>query len=154
MARGGIPKDPALRQRRNKTPGAATLTNEQAMRTRAPLMGKRDDGQEWHVKTKKWWRDTWQSPMAGQYIDTDVSGLRLLAQMIDDYTKEPLADKRAKLAAEIRQHRTCFGLTPLDRMRLRWEVEKVEEVTERRQRRRRPEPTEIEDLRSVLKVLS
>lgn len=148
--RGGIPKDPALRQRRNRTVGAAVLDGDNPRRTRAPAMPKRDDGQALHRMTRAWWRSVWHSPMAAEYLDADIPALYRLAILIDDYWRKP----STILAAEIRQQQTHFGLTPLDRRRLQWEVEKVEAVKGRQRSPDLPRPVApAEEVRSLLKVL-
>lgn len=119
---GPIPKDPKLRQRRNRTSTAAVLIGGTAAgRLRAPKLPQRDD-QEWHPLTLAWWKDVWRSPMAPEFLQADVHGLYLLADLIDQYWREP----SFKLAGEIRQQRQCFGLTPIDRRRLQWQVQQVE----------------------------
>ena len=57
-----------------------------------------------------------------------------------------------ELAAEIRQQEVRFGLTPIDRRRLQWEVdnESAQERTQMRRQRRRPVAG---DPRDVLKLI-
>jgi hypothetical protein len=81
--------------------------------------------------TRYWWRDVWASPMATEYLRADEHGLFRLAVLIDLFWKEP---SRA-LAAEIRLQQQAFGLTPLDRRRLEWNIEQVEQAKNRRSRR-------------------
>jgi hypothetical protein len=155
---GPLPKDPALRARTNRVPGHATLTMEPAQKRRVPALPKltrlvNGEAQrvEWHKMTRAWWRDVWLSPMADEYLDADAHGLYRLAVLVDDFWNAP----SEKLAAEIRLQQQCFGLTPIDRRRLQWEVERVEAVVKQRPPRRTEAPQEpIEDVRSVLKVLS
>jgi hypothetical protein len=54
----------------------------------------------------------------------------LVARLIDRFNYGEV-----NLAAEIRLQRQCFGLTPLDRRRLQWEIERAE-AAERRDRPR------------------
>ena len=153
-----IPKDPNLRARRNKIPGHATLTMDPEQKRRVPALPKLTrlvDGAEqrveWHKMTRAWWRDVWLSPMADEYLDADAHGLYRLAVLVDEFWNNP----SEKLAAEIRLQQQCFGLTPIDRRRLQWEVERVEAVVKQRPLRRSDAPAEpIEDVRSVLKVLN
>lgn len=168
---GPLPKDPTIRQRRNKTSTAAQLVGDcAAPRRRTPTLPKRmrqetvmtrldpltgevldateakrrqaeakETGEPieslielhfetktvevpWHALTLTWWRDVWKSPMAAEFLDQDVHGLFVLAELVDQFWYSP----DSKLAAEIRQQRMCFGLTPIDRRRLQWEVQKVE----------------------------
>lgn len=78
----------------------------------------------WHKMTRLWWRHVWRSPMAAEYIEADIHGLYRLVELIDRYWEDPTP----KLNAEIRLEQTNYGLTPLDRLRLRWEIRKVESV--------------------------
>lgn len=119
---GPAPKDPNLRQRRNK-PVTATVLEEKPQRSRrvAPQLPERPDG-EWHRYTQAFWTDVWASPMAKEYLDADVHGLYILAELIESFWRAP----NNFLAAEIRLQRQCFGLTPIDRRRLQWEVARAE----------------------------
>lgn len=126
---GPIPKNPATRQRRNKTATSAELTTEERPRERAPQLPR---GRSWHKLTRAWWREVWASPMADEFLDSDVHGLYILAELVDQFWTAPTKD----LAGEIRLQRQCFGLTPIDRRRLQWEVTRVEEQTTRRAQRR------------------
>ncbi|HXG36535.1 MAG TPA: hypothetical protein VNL15_06175 [Dehalococcoidia bacterium] len=110
---------------------------------------------EWHRLTTAWWHDIWHSPMAAEFLEADMHALYRLAVLIDRFWYESSAKSSAKLAAEIRQQQTAFGLTPIDRRRLQWEVERVESAT----RKRLPAPppakgaTPPADPRSVLSAV-
>lgn len=162
---GPLPKDPSMRTRRNITPTHAVLTIEPGRKRRVPplpkivvgetkanLLGEEQAGQpilhEWHPLTRAWWRDVWRSPMSGEYLQADVHGLYRLAFLIDRFWREG----GTGLAAEIRLQQQSFGLTPIDRRRLQWEIEKTEEAT-RRQRRRPATDEPIEDPRKALRVV-
>jgi len=157
---GPLPKDPAVRQRKNKVAGAATLAAEPEKIRRVPPLPKLWDCSpdpeaepvlhEWHPLTRQWWRDVWRSPMAAEYLQADVHGLYRLAALVDKFWHEPNKD----LAAEIRLEQQCFGLTPIDRRRLQWEVEKVEAITSKKRTTAAERPQEpIEDPRSILKIV-
>lgn len=118
-------------QRRNKTTSRATLSPVHDVE--APEL---PDDRMWHPQTLKWWNDTWASPMAPEYDPSDVHGLFVLAVLIDDFWVRPTW----ALAAEIRLQRQCFGLSPIDRRRLQWEIEKVDEAVDRGRRRRATAP--------------
>jgi len=130
-----IPKRPGTRQRRNRVIGAATLPSEReaaALKRVVPALPEYEgeDGEDWHPKTRAWWARVWASPMAGEYLAADMDGLFMLAELLDRFWTEP----SAQLAAEIRLQRQCFGLTPIDRRRLQWEVARGEEAEARRKR--------------------
>jgi hypothetical protein len=64
--------------------------------------------------TRAWWQLVWESPMAAQYIESDVPGLLTLAILKDEFARDP---KKTSLAAEIRLQEVRFGLSPIDRIR-------------------------------------
>ena len=106
----------------------------------------------WLQQTTEWWADIWRSPMAPEFLQSDIHGLYILAELVDLFWTEP----STALAMEIRLQRQCFGLTPIDRRRLQWEVQKVEEKSERRNANP-PAPTKrrVEgDPRAVLHLVS
>ncbi len=148
---GPMPKDPSTRQRRNRTSTAALLTaNPDAV---VPPLGFRG-----LKRTREWWRDVWTSPMAGEYDDTDRHGLAMLAHLVDAFwrsTSNPEAGDPLKLMAEIRQQSQRYGLSPIDRRRLQWEIERTEEAQVRGERRRSSVPRAAAkgDPRATLRVV-
>jgi hypothetical protein len=151
MAGMGPPPKPAgMRQRRNKGPQGTTLSAEGSKRPAPPLPDRQCPGCDgsgitpktkdqacphceatgimpWHPLVLQRWADVWASPMATEFLDSDVHGLYVLADLWDLYWK---GDKDR--AAEIRLQEQRFGLSALDRRRLQWEVEKVEQAQRRR----------------------
>lgn len=142
---GPAPKHPTLRQRRNKDVTRATLPAETSPRKRPPKLPALPE-HTWHPMTKLWWRDVWQSPMAVEYLRADEHGLFRLAVLIDSFWKMP----SAKLAAEIRLQQQAFGLTPIDRRRLQWQVAQTEEAIDKHERGRSRRATPIQDARVIL----
>jgi hypothetical protein len=146
-----------MRQRRNKTSTATILDETPRRRRPAPPLPDRqvteDDDGTWDPRTVAFWKDVWSSPMAAEYLDADVHGLYILAELVDAFWRKP----SFVLAAEIRQQRQCFGLTPIDRRRLQWEVARVNST--KRPKNRDPEPPTSSrrritgDARSVLRVV-
>jgi len=59
--------------------------------------------------------------------------------------------KRAALAQEIRMQGQRFGLSPIDRRRLQWEVERAE--TAGRHRQPPPRTKRVKDPRQLLRVV-
>ena len=141
-----LPKDPALRQRRNKPNAQATLPAEGQRRRKAPPLPA---NRVWSELTLAWWRDVWHSPMAEEFLKSDVHGLYQLAELVNRFWEEP----STALAAEIRLQRQCFGLTPIDRRRLQWEVERVESVTRKRPPEAPRAAAPADDPRSILRVV-
>lgn len=127
---GPAPKHPSTRARRNRTSTASTLQADPKLK--APEL----PDQAWHALTVSWWRDVWSSPMAPEFDDSDRHGLFALAMLVNDFWTAETARERRDLAAEIRQQGQRFGLSPIDRRRLQWEIERTEEAQEKGTRRR------------------
>lgn len=151
--KGPPPKPASMRQRRNKKSGAKTLSApavESESKPKAPSL-QNPDKRKFHRLTRAWWRRVWQSPMASEYLPTDVDGLARLAILVDEYYKDP----NQKILSEIRLQEARFGLSPIDRSRLQWEVQKGEEAERRRRRPQlQPEGTVGNDPRLLLGVLN
>lgn len=141
---GPAPKHPAVRQRRNKDVTQAALVNRDGPLAKVPTLPKRADG--WHAMTKKWWKDIWQSPMREEFLRADIHALFRLAVLVDLFWSEP----NLAVAAEIRLQQQAFGLTPLDRRRLQWQVVQVEEAKDKHERGRSRRATLVQDARGVL----
>lgn len=133
-----LPKHPSTRARRNKVAGARTLSAVHDIET--PELPAFDDV-EWHPMTVAWWEDIWASPMAPEYDDSDIHGLYALAMLVNAFWYEPSTG----LASEIRLQRQCFGLSPIDRRRLQWEIEQGEKAEQStRQRRNEQRVAEVQ----------
>lgn len=122
---GRRPKPAHLRQRTNRTSTHATL--EARADGPVPPLPK-VKGQQWSGLTRGWWARVWASPMAGQYLETDVDGLGRLAVLVEAYYAKP----SVIVLAEIRQQEARFGLSPLDRSRLQWSVAQAETAEQKR----------------------
>ena len=145
---GPTPKPAAIRQRRNKTTTAARFETAERPRQSAPALGKHPvKGQKWDSRTRSWWREVWSSPMAKEFLHADTDGLFMLAALVDQFWKAP----NPALAAEIRLQRQCYGLTPIDRRRLQWEIVRVEEAE--RKRAPRPAAQTGDDPRAALRAI-
>lgn len=118
--RGPAPKPPELRQSRRRMPDGARLTNL-ASRRKAPPLPCLGPESSWRIETGRWWRNIWRSPMASEWLPSDLDGLVAVATLWDRYWRT----HDMKILAEIRLQEARFGLSPLDRRRLQWEVKKV-----------------------------
>lgn len=127
-----LPKHPSTRARRNRSSTSATLVPNPKIR--APALPKR--GTAWHPMTRQWWRDVWASPMAPEFDPSDKHGLLMLAAIVDDFWTADNSRSRRDAAAEIRHQSQRYGLSPVDRRRLQWEIERTAEALERAKRRR------------------
>lgn len=116
---GPTPKPAAQRQRRNKATSAATF--EAPAATKVPLPGNQD---AYHPLTHQWWESIWESPMAREeWVDSDVHLLFMLATLVNRFWIDPTE----KLASEIRQFGGRFGLDPMSRRSLQWEIKRLTE---------------------------
>jgi hypothetical protein len=153
-----MPKDPAVRQRRNKGSTHTILAVESMVRSRAPKLPpltrtKKVKGQlvviteEWHPMAREFWRSVWASPMRYEYLPADEPALYRLVFMVDQFWKKG----SLAIAAEIRQLEREFGLTPLSRRRLEWTVVQAEEAKNKHETHRAQSATIIDvDPRGVL----
>src|SRR5436309_2876270 len=121
--RGPAPKPAHLRQRANQKSGGAMIAAP--LKPNVPPLPRRI----WHALTKSWWFRVWSSAMASQYLPTDVDGLTRLAFLVDAYYRKP----GTAVLAEIRMQEARFGLSPLDRSRLQWEIRRAEDAEPKRQ---------------------
>lgn len=158
--RGPAPKPAHLRARTNKVAGAARLQSQEAAAdNKVPKLPPRADGEPWHRRVQEWWESVWRSPMASEYLDADMKGgLFVLADLYQ--LRWTLVEPRLLIEAikEIRLQEPRFGLTPLDRRRLQWEVEKGEEAAAKTQARKTPKASAPrsggKDPRDILKAVS
>jgi hypothetical protein len=120
---GPAPKPARLRQRVNRSASAATLEARPA--SRASLPPSRD----WHPQTTATWDTWWASPMVDEWVDADVPVLVELASLVDDFWRADAAADRVRLRAEIRMSAREFGLSPMSRRSLQWEIHRVEGAT-------------------------
>jgi len=154
MPPGPKPKNPKLRQRRNKKASAAKMAITDEVKGVPPLPARR---RKWLPETLAWWKSVWESPMAkeGKYIGVDIHRLYMLADLTDRYwrasaggyvvtrknkkgkvVKKVVQENLIALAVEIRLQSQCFGLTPIDRNRLDWQFEKTDDMKNKGQKRR------------------
>ncbi len=123
---GPPPKLASLRQRTNKKSTNAILDSTPSSE-KVPVIPN-PDGRTWHALTVMAWKHAWASPMASQWLVTDEDALGRLAVLWDEFYKAP----DGKVMAEIRLQEQRFGLSPLDRSRLQWEVSRADEAAERK----------------------
>lgn len=138
---GNYPKHTSVRARRNKASTASELSEPEGEVVIPPLPKrfKRDSEGcvkevEWNPMTLEWWADLWPSPMAEEYLDSDIHGLYRLALLIDNFWENP----DSKTHAEVRLAQQAYGLTPLDRRRLEWSVENTKKAQREGQRGSQP----------------
>lgn len=154
-------KHPSVRQRTNKSPSAATLHALAEDEIVIPELPTRldADGKEilWSSATLRYWLRIWSSPMAPEfYHQSDIEGLYRLAALVELFWRKP----SGTLNADIARYENQFGLNPLARRRLEWQIvdtEKAQEQASDRQARkasRPPAPTTMDDEESPTDPLS
>ena len=127
---GPAPKPASQRRRRNKMSTNAQLRVLDPADVDVPALPELD-GRVWGELTLAFWADIWASPMSAEWDRSDIHGLYVLAGLVDEFWLNP----STVLAAEIRLQRQAFGLSPIDRRRLQWEIDRGDEADSRRQRR-------------------
>jgi hypothetical protein len=85
--------------------------------------------------------------MAAEYLESDVDGLLIYMVLVDRFWVAPsVAIERA-----ISQRGALFGLTPIDRRRLQWIVERAQES---KRSKKMAEPVDpADDPRRILQVV-
>jgi hypothetical protein len=128
--RGPAPKPGSARQRKGSKSAVALVADPDI---EIPELPDRDI--DWHYQTIEWWEDVWASPMAPEYDDSDIHSLYIMAVCVDDFWSARNPTERQKASAEVRLHSQRLGLSPIDRLRLRWEIQKVEDGAARAAKR-------------------
>ena len=148
------PKPAHLRRRRNKVSTEAQLpTEEESQGNDVPDLPARKEG--WRPEVVEWWQSVWRSPMAQEYLDADRKGGLFLLADLHQQRWESRDDARAltAIAAEIRLQEVRFGLSPIDRSRLRWTIDQGEKAAERTEQRRSVKAPKGKDPRAALKMV-
>jgi hypothetical protein len=135
---GPLPKPASQRRRRNRASTATTL------RALQPVAIPRLPVKKPHPLTRSFWRELWESPITPELTSVDVSGLLMLAVLVEDFHRADSVIERINVSREIRLRGAEFGLTPISRRRLQWEIARVSEAEARRAARvkspTRPDP--------------
>ena len=117
-----VPKMPATRQRQNRTTTLATIETGPAVRPEVDTTG-------WHPHTVRWWDTIWASPLSAEWVQADMPALLRLAALENRFWQAEDAATAVRVHSEIRQGSMQFGLTPMSRRSLQWEVKRVEAAT-------------------------
>jgi hypothetical protein len=125
---GPIPKHPDIRQHRIKRTTRATLVDDGMPLAKPVRLPACPNDGKWHPMAKRFWDDVWESPMISEYLLADVHGLLRLTALIDQFWKKPTVS----LSGEIRLMGQLFGLSPIDRRRLEWQIVSTEEAKDKR----------------------
>ena len=114
-ARGPAPKPAATRVRRNRMSGARTFEVDGG--SSIPELPDRYD-----PRTRNWWEAVQASPMVEEYTESDWQGLLAVAALLELWWVT--ADPRA--LTEWRAGCRDFGLTPIARHSLAWEIRRTD----------------------------
>jgi hypothetical protein len=121
-----VPKHPSRRRRQNLPAPTTKLPPAGSARKAPPLVG----AASMLAETRAWWRTVWASPMAAVYLEADVPALLRMARLLDARSR---GTGLAAELSEIRQLEDRFGLSPLARRRLQWEVDAARDAELARQ---------------------
>lgn len=113
-----IPKPAAKRQRRNRSTSATTLPTPEAF-----TIPELPEGYD--KRTVRWWASVKRSPMQGEYTDSDWEGLLAVAACLNTWW----LGGDPKSLAEFRNQCREYGLTPMARRSLQWEIKRAEGIT-------------------------
>lgn len=148
---GPHPKEPEKRARGNKTSTATTLSlvvdhevpelpDPEDWLARPVIDGREigfdDKPVDWSPAVKKWWITIWSSPMSNEFHPSDTEQLHLACFYLHQVTNPYI--KMAERLAAAAKHESCvrnFGLTPMSRRSLQWQIEQVKDAQARNKRR-------------------
>ena len=116
---GPSPKSPAARQRRNRVVSAATLPASDG----EIVIPELPDGYD--RRTVRWWATVQKSPMHEEYTASDWEGLLAVAALYNLWWMT--GDTKAH--AEFRTAAKDYGLNPMARRSLQWEIKRAEGTT-------------------------
>ncbi len=137
---GPVPKPASQRRRRNRTATAAVLVAASSLVAPSELPIA-----DAHPATVEFWAALWASPIVPELSTVDVSGLAMLAQLVEDFYRADSPTARVSLSREIRLLGAEYGLSPISRRRLQWQVTQIVGAEDRRaerasRNRDRPDP--------------
>lgn len=145
---GPKPKDPELRARANKASTYDVLDPKERVKA-APLTKEILGVDVIRPQVKRWWNVVWRSPMAPRWLEADIEVLYLVAVLRNKFA----ADPTPTMASEIRQQEARLGLDVIARRRLDWRIEGASRPAESPAAVAPEPPDEVEDPRSVLRVV-
>lgn len=127
--------DPLVKKRdrvRRNRPPETTLVEDGSSGLEAPPL---PDELELLETTRAWWVELWDSPIALLWKPLDVPALVRLAILTDKVLR---GSTTSALLEEIRALEDRFGLSPLARKRLAWEIGKAAEGAPAKAAKRKP----------------
>jgi hypothetical protein len=136
------PAPPGQRRRRNKDNPQYRTLDKDGRKGPVPSLGARPDRKAWLKQTREWWAEIWRSPMALAWLDSDIYVLRRLARYKDDEARGEKGLSTAIVNIEDR-----FGLSPLGRRRLMWEIGRASAEAEQPAEKSKPGQRRTDDPR-------
>ena len=139
------PKPPGARRRRNA--GQSQWQQLPASGRKGEIPEPRTDRELGEI-AQRYWETLWRSPMAVTFTDADIQPLTRLAVLVDDRARSESADGLVEIVedhhggqvevivgrfagdGEIRQLEDRYGVSPLARRRLQWEISKDADVVD------------------------
>ena len=149
--RGPAAKDPSVRARTNKHSTKATLYAIEAGDVDIPPMPPAGhyvpspfpESSEhyvepfWYPAVVAWWNDIWSSPMSSEFSDSDMHGLYMgCKQLQESLNPRNKATEQAAFMTKFEQTSRNFGLNPMARRSLQWEIDRGDEANDRTDKRR------------------
>ena len=128
-----LPKDPATRSRGRKSTTAAKLTPvDNPTIPELPPASEWIEGSAWPAPVTSWWSAVWSSPMSSEYDDSDLPGLHMAAMYLALATDQKIRpSERLKAASQHEAAVKNYGLTPMSRRSLQWEILKTDDAQAR-----------------------
>ena len=149
--RGPAPKDASVRARNNKSSTKATLYAVEPEDVDIPPMPPAEhyvpcpfpESSEfyyepfWFPAVVAWWEDIWSSPMSSEFSDSDIHGLYMgCKQLQESLNPRNKATEQAAFMTKFEQTVRNFGLNPMARRSLQWEIDRGDEASDRVDKRR------------------
>ena len=147
--KGPLPSNPAQRQRRNQSATKATLSvvenpevpplppAEHWLSDRWNHRTEEWEDPKWMPHVIAWWNDIWSSPMSSEFDDADIHGLYLACMYLQESTNSGLkASERISYGKNYEAAVRNYGLTPMARRSLQWEIARSDEATDKNAKRK------------------
>lgn len=124
---GPPPKDPATRQRRNRSSTGSSFEASRAVAPgEIPELPKLSHRRKWDATVVRWWERIWSSGLSSTWLDVDIDGLELIAYLRQDFARARKSTERKNIAGEIRLQERRYGLDVMSRRSLQLEAEFVD----------------------------
>lgn len=98
----------------------------------------------WFPAVKDWWTDIWSSPMSSEFNDSDVHGLYLGCMFFQE-SLNPLNKMAERMSAATKFEAVVrnYGLNPMARRALQWEIDRGDTADKRTRARKMAERSPV-----------